>query len=76
MQEIKLTRYSHGAGCGCKISTKQQDILCDAQTSGGILCAVVKSQVEAFLTLTQKAGLDLQSIGDTVTKREHLIEVL
>jgi len=22
MKDIKLTQYSHGAGCGCKISSK------------------------------------------------------
>ena len=25
MEEIKLTKYSHGAGCGCKISPKILD---------------------------------------------------
>ena len=25
MKEIKLTKYSHGAGCGCKISPKVLD---------------------------------------------------
>ena len=25
MEEIKLTQYSHGAGCGCKISPKILD---------------------------------------------------
>lgn len=27
MSEIKLTQYSHGAGCGCKISPKNLDII-------------------------------------------------
>ena len=25
MNDIRLTQYSHGAGCGCKISPKQLD---------------------------------------------------
>ncbi len=33
MKDIKLTQYSHGAGCGCKISPKVLDeILCDQRT--------------------------------------------
>jgi selenide,water dikinase len=58
-----------------KMTLEQQDILCDAQTSGGLLCAVRKDSVEAFLELTQKAGLYLSSIGETVARGEYLIEV-
>lgn len=65
--------YGHNIG---KMTPEQQDILCDAQTSGGLLCAVRKESVEAFLALTRKGGLDLKSIGETVVRGEHLIEVL
>jgi len=65
--------YGHNIG---KMTSEQQDILCDAQTSGGLLCAVRKESVEAFLTLTRKEGLELKSIGETVVRGEHLIEVL
>lgn len=58
------------------MSPEQQDILCDAQTSGGLLCIVKKSHVEAFLALTKKAGLTLESIGQTRPQGKHLIEVL
>jgi selenide,water dikinase len=35
MEEVKLTQYSHGAGCGCKISPKILDqILSNVKTSG------------------------------------------
>ena len=64
---------------GHKISAmnpEQQDILCDAQTSGGLLCAVRKESVEAFLALTGEAGLALKSIGETVARGEHLVEVI
>jgi selenide, water dikinase len=27
MEEIKLTQYSHGAGCGCKISPQVLDVI-------------------------------------------------
>jgi len=65
--------YGHNIG---KMTAEQQDILCDAQTSGGLLCAVRKESVEAFLELTRKEGLELKSIGETVARGEHLIEVL
>jgi len=65
--------YGHNIG---KMTLEQQDILCDAQTSGGLLCAVRKESVEAFLALTRKEGLELKSIGETVARGEHLIEVL
>ena len=58
------------------MNAEQQDILCDAQTSGGLLCVVRKESVEAFLELTRQEGLELKSIGETVVRGEHLIEVL
>lgn len=33
MQNIKLTQYSHGAGCGCKISPKILDSILKSETS-------------------------------------------
>lgn len=34
MKEIKLTQYSHGAGCGCKISPKVLDQILAGQDAG------------------------------------------
>lgn len=34
MEEIKLTQYSHGAGCGCKISPKVLDQILAGQDAG------------------------------------------
>ena len=65
--------YGHKLGT---MTAKQQDILCDAQTSGGLLCAVRKSSIAEFLAITKTVGLDLQSIGETVTRGEHLVEVI
>lgn len=64
--------YGHKIG---PLSTKQQDILCDPQTSGGLLCAVREESVDDFLAITKAAGLDLQPIGRTVARGEHLVEV-
>ncbi|MDQ7042627.1 MAG: selenide, water dikinase SelD [Sulfurimonas sp.] len=64
---------------GDKISPmtpQQQDILCDAQTSGGLLCAVRKDAVDDFLTITKDAGLDLSQIGKTLPSSKYLVEVI
>lgn len=63
---------------GHKISTmtqQQREILCDAQTSGGLLVFVKKSRVDAFYEVVREAGLTLEPIGETVAKKEHLVEV-
>ncbi|WP_296824220.1 selenide, water dikinase SelD [Sulfurovum sp.] len=67
------------ASYGDKISEmteQQREILCDAQTSGGLLVIVKKSGVEDFRAVTEKVGLALEPIGETTVKREHLVEVL
>ena len=58
------------------MNPEQQDILCDAQTSGGLLCAVRKDVLEDFSALTKKAGLDLEPIGRTIPRSEYLVEVV
>ena len=58
------------------MNPQQQDILCDAQTSGGLLCAVRKEALEDFLALTKNAGLDLSPIGKTVPSSKYLVEVI
>ncbi len=54
----------------------QQDILCDAQTSGGLLCVVRKDTVAEFLAITSSVGLDLEPIGSTVKRGQFLVEVI
>jgi len=66
---------SYGDKIG-KMTLEQQNILCDAQTSGGLLCAVRKESVEEFLTITKGVGLDLKSIGKTVVRGKNLVEVI
>ncbi|WZL82026.1 selenide, water dikinase SelD [Vallitaleaceae bacterium 9-2] len=56
--------------------TKEQEIiLCDAQTSGGLLTIVRKDAVAAFKELTQKHGLDLNPIGYTHEAKDKLVYV-
>ena len=64
--------YGHKIGA---MTLEQENILCDAQTSGGLLCVVRKDTVEEFLALTSAAGLDLTPIGTTHKRGEFLIEV-
>lgn len=52
--------YGHKMG---SISDYQKNILCDPQTSGGLLVAVESEFEEEFLALTKARGLGLQSIG-------------
>ena len=63
---------------GHKISLmtqQQREILCDAQTSGGLLVFVKKSGVDTFYEAVREAGLALEPIGESVAKKEHLVEV-
>ncbi|MDD5373052.1 MAG: selenide, water dikinase SelD [Sulfurimonas sp.] len=59
-----------------EMSQQQREILCDAQTSGGLLVFVKKDGVEEFYEATRQAGLKLEPIGETVAKSEHLVKVL
>ncbi len=64
---------------GSKITemTKQQrEILCDAQTSGGLLVVVKKSAKDSFLEVTKSYGLSLQAIGETLPQGDKSVEVV
>ena len=65
--------YGHTIGL---MTPEQQAILCDAQTSGGLLCAVRKEAVNDFVALAQAEGLVLNSIGETCARGEHRIDVI
>lgn len=45
------------------ITEAQKQILCDPQTSGGLLVAVEPSEREAFFSVCKESGLSLQSFG-------------
>jgi selenide,water dikinase len=64
--------YGHKMG---EMTDEQQYVLCDPQTSGGLLSIVRKSAVDKFLTLTASAGLELKSIGQTRPRGNKLIEI-
>lgn len=58
------------------LTEEQKNILCDPQTSGGLLAIVKKESVSEFLKVTQKEGLALESIGYTSEAGDKLIKVL
>lgn len=58
-----------------EMTEEQKLILCDPQTSGGLLAIVKKESVEDFLKTTAKAGLTLKSIGHTCEAGEKLIRI-
>ena len=65
--------YGHRVGA---LTDEQRVVLCDPQTSGGLLCVVKPEGVDAFLELTASAGLSLKSIGQTRAPGDKWIEVV
>jgi selenide,water dikinase len=59
-----------------EMTQQQREILCDAQTSGGLLVVVRKNGVEAFNEVAAKAGLQIEPIGETTEEGAYLIEVV
>ncbi len=56
---------------------RQRQILCDPQTSGGLLVAVTPQGEAEFLELTRKAGLELSPLGSLHERTgSHFIEVV
>ncbi len=65
--------YGHKIG---PLSDVQRNILCDPQTSGGLLLAVEPSQVQAFLSFAAELGLrELQPIGEMINEGTKRVEV-
>ncbi len=53
-----------------ELTEQQKTLLCDPQTSGGLLIAVQQAQVPTFLAEAEKAGLQLNSLGRTLPAEE------
>ena len=54
----------------------QKLLLCDPQTSGGLLVAVTPAGEAEFLALAAELGLELAPIGELVARQNHAVEVL
>ena len=57
------------------ITDYQKAILCDPQTSGGLLVSVKKEHIKTFQTTMQEAGFSLQAFGRFTKKAEKSIYI-
>ena len=58
------------------ISEAQQHLLCDPQTSGGLLIAVTSEGEAEFLAVAAELGLQLAPIGCVIERQAYAVEVL
>ena len=59
-----------------ELSEVQKQLLCDPQTSGGLLVAVTPEGNEAFLASAVRLGLHLNPIGRLVERQQYAVEVV
>ena len=65
--------YGHKLG---ELTDDQKHLLCDPQTSGGLLVAVTAQGEDEFLAVAAELGLSLAPIGILVERQGHAVEVL
>lgn len=58
------------------ITQEQQNLLCDPQTSGGLLIAVSPDGEAEFLAVAAELGLNLAAIGRLIERQGYAVEVL
>ncbi len=62
--------------CLNTMTATQQSIICDPQTSGGLLIAVDENDEASFFSVIKKAGMSLEAIGYLTEKNaEAMIEI-
>ena len=64
--------YGHKAG---PLTDEQRNLLCDPQTSGGLLVAVEPGGREVFLTAARGCGLELSPIGKLFAEKDVVVSI-
>ncbi len=64
--------YGHKVGA---LTEEQKAILCDPQTSGGLLVAVEPNSVQTVIDIAKDAGIDLYEVGELNPKSESDVVV-
>ena len=64
--------YGHKVGL---LTEEQKAILCDPQTSGGLLVAVEPNSVQTVIEIAKDAGIDLYEVGELNLKSESDVVV-
>ena len=64
--------YGHKVGA---LTEEQKAILCDPQTSGGLLVAVEPNSVQVVIEIAKDAGIDLYEVGELKPKSESDVVV-
>ncbi|MEE4888158.1 selenide, water dikinase SelD [Pseudomonas alliivorans] len=57
------------------LSDAQRDLLCDPQTSGGLLVSVTPQGEAEFLAAAAESGLQLKPVGTLLERQTHAVEV-
>ena len=70
-----LRNYDSYASKISPIQELHKRVLCDPQTSGGLLVAVTPQGNEAFLDMAREHGLNLEPIGCLVERQTYAVEV-
>ena len=65
--------YGHKVGV---LTEEQKAILCDPQTSGGLLVAVEPNSIQTVIEIAKDAGIDLYEVGELKPKSESESDVV
>jgi len=65
--------YGHSVA---RLTEPQKQLLCDPQTSGGLLIAVEPSGEAEFLSIAAEHGLQLACIGELLARRDYAVELV
>ena len=62
--------YGHKIG---PLSDYQKAVLCDPQTSGGLLVAIKPEAEQALLAIAEKAGIAIYPVGELIAPRDGVV---